>query len=280
MKKRKDDKKREDNRVLRSIAGSLEEAFSDDEPDEFNDDDVIFVDVPQKTRKGQGKKVFFFVCGLLVIFFAIIGIVSSSVYIANMASDIANNTALKNEFELYLYPLVATDPPTFEDSTGIPNSTLINAAISKILLTGDISNYEVDTGITYIPELDVETNAASLFGGSVEITHQTVGSVMERATYYPEKKAYGISTTNRTANYVPKVTEISNVGETYTLTVDYYPLTASIAGLEQHVASAKQMKYVVIKSAGDRKTVTSISFGEGSPFADISSNAASLDSSR
>ncbi len=255
----------EEKKVLRSIAGSLEEAFSETEND-FADEDVIVVDMPEKTVRGQGKKAFFFVCGLLVIIFAIIGIFSTVVFIKNTADDIANNTALKNEFELYLYPLVATDPPTFEEASTLSNSTIIRAAISKILLTGDISNYESDMGVTYIPELDVETNAASLFGGNISIQHETVGGVNERASYDPDKKAYGVSSTNRTANYVPKVKTIESVGDTYTLTVEYYPLSASIPGLDRQNEAVKEMKYVILKSAGDRKTVTSISFGDNNPL--------------
>ncbi|MCH5325405.1 MAG: hypothetical protein J1E39_09325 [Eubacterium sp.] len=271
MKNRRNRPPRQQSHVLHSIAGSLEEAFSETE-DEFAEEDVIVVDVPEKTRKGQGKEVFFFTCGLLVIVFAIIGIISTVIFTSNVANDIANQTALKNEFELYLYPLVATDPPTFEEAGTLTNSTIIRAAISKILLTGDISNYQTEAGLTYIPELDVETNATSLFGGDITIEHETVGSIMDRATYNPEMKAYAISSTNRTANYVPKITNIDSVGETFTLTVEYYPLSASIPGLENRNEVVKEMKYVVVKSAGDRKTVTSISFGGGNPYGDGSSN--------
>ena len=58
-------------------------------------------------------------------------------------------------------------------------------------------------------------------------------------------------------NYYPVVSKISNVGETYTLTVDYYPPTVSIPGLVNEQVSSKSMTYVITKS-GDKKIITSI----------------------
>ncbi len=274
---KKKNKPREEKHVLHSIAGSLEEALSENE-EEFAEDDVIVVDIPEKTHRVQGKKAFFFVCGLLIIFFTVIGIVSSVIFIKDTVGNAVNKTALKNEFELYLYPLVAVDTPTFEEAATLTNSTVIRAAISKILLTGDISNYEVDTGITYIPELDVEVNAAALFGTDIKIEHETVGSMNERASYNAEKKAYAVANTNRTANYVPKVTNIENVGDTYTLEVEYYPLSPSIPGLDDRNEPVKEMTYVVVKSAGDRKTVTSISFSGENHYGGVDSGSSDLSS--
>ena len=109
----------------------------------------------------------------------------------------------------------------------------------------------------YIPEFDVETAAKNIFGSSIEVKHQTVGHVQDLATYNAEKKVYIVADTNRIPNYYPQVSKIENVGETYTLTVDYYPPTVSIPGLVTEHVSSKSMTYVITTS-GDKKTITSI----------------------
>lgn len=245
-----------ENKVLHGLAGSLEEAFSED-VSEIEQDDVIVVDVPERKHKGIAKKVAYFLVGLLVIVFAVVGVVNTVIAASGAINRMANQTDLKEEFALYLYPIVATDPPSFEDASTLTQSTIIKAAVSRILLTGDTSNYETDTGVMYIPEFDVETAAKNIFGNSIEVTHQTVGHVQDLATYNSEKKVYIVADTNRVPNYYPQVSKIENVGETYTLTVDYYPPTVSIPGLVTDHVSSKSMTYVITKS-GDKKTIASI----------------------
>ncbi len=253
-------KRGEQSNVLHSIAGSLEEAFSED-VSEISEDDVIVVDVPEKPHRKRGKRIASFAVGLLVLVFAVVGIVNTVIGATGIIGDIANNTALKNEFALYLYPVVATDPPSFEKTETLTDSVIIKAAISRILLTGDTSNYNSDMGIMYIPEFDVETNAKNIFGNSVTFEHQTVGHVEDLATYFPEKKAYMVANSSRLPNYFPVVTEVSNVGETYTLTVEYYPPSVSIPGLDREQTAAKTMTYVIAKS-GDKKMITSIAINK------------------
>lgn len=273
-KKERVKKKRvESSNVLHGLAGSLEEAFSED-LSEISEDDVIVVDVPEKPKRKKGKRIAAFMAGVLVLVLAVVGLVNIIIGSVNMINDIADKTALKNEFALYLYPVVATDPPSFEKAETLTNSVIIKAAISKILLTGDTSNYDVDTGVMYIPEFDVETNAKNIFGNSITFEHQTVGHVEDLATYFPEKKAYMVSSSSRIPNYFPVVTEISNIGETYTLTIDYYPPSVSIPGLDREQTSVKTMTYVITKS-GDKKTITSIAIkkvNDGSQDDSSSSN--------
>lgn len=65
-----------ENKVLHGLAGSLEEAFSED-VSEIEQDEVIVVDVPERKHKGIAKKVAYFLVGLLVVIFAAVGIVNT-----------------------------------------------------------------------------------------------------------------------------------------------------------------------------------------------------------
>ena len=252
-------KKKQDDSVIHSFAGSLEQAFSEDLSELSGEEDVIVVDVPQKSPKTRKKhRTLYFIVGLLIVIFAVVGIVNTAIATVNGIQYVSNRTEEKNQFRLFLYPVVAIDPPSFEKTENIPNSIMINAALSKILLTQDTSKYNRDMGVIYIPEFDVETAAKSIYGGSITITHETVGSAQNEATYVPDKKAYSVSDSQRTPNYVPQITEISNVGETFTLTVEYYLPTVDIEGLSVKSESEKTMIYTVTKS-GERMTITSIS---------------------
>ncbi len=254
-------KKKHDDGILHGLAGSLEEAFGED-TSEIQQDDIIVVDVPEKKGNGKGKKTLFFIAGLTVIIFAILGIISTVLTISGAISDIANQTPLKNELTLYLYPIVATDPPSFEKAENLTSPSIIKAAISRIRLTGDMSKYQSEDGLIYIPEFDVETNVKSIFGGSIQFEHRTVGHIDDLATYIPDKKAYAVADMQLIPNYSLKITELSNIGETYTVTVDYYPPAVEIPGLNKEPESAKTMIYTIVKS-GDKKTITSLKMVEG-----------------
>ncbi len=102
--------KKSENKVLHGLAGSIEEALSED-PSEIEQDEVIVVDVPEHRHKGLAKKIAYFVVGLLIIVFAVVGAVNTVIAISGGIGRIANQTDLKEEFALYLYPVVATDPP-------------------------------------------------------------------------------------------------------------------------------------------------------------------------
>ncbi len=249
-------KKRNDENVLRSFAGSIDEAFSED-LSEISEEDVIVVDVPEKARSKKTGRIAMFIVGVAVLVFAVVGIVTTITGTVGIIGNIANNTGLKNEFQLFLYPAVATDIPTFEQSDTLANTTIIKTAITKIQLTGDMSKYQSDTGVLYIPEFDVETNAKSIFGGSITIEHQTVGFGADLATYDAEKKSYAVADFDRIPNYYPEILNLSSVGETFTVEVGYYPPTVQIAGLDKEPQLMKIMKYTVVKS-GDKKTITSV----------------------
>ena len=247
---------KKDDGILNGLAGSLEEAFSEDTSEILNED-IIVVDVPKKRDGKKRKQTLFFAAGLTTIVFAVIGIISTVLTVSSAISYIANRTALKDELTLFLYPIVATDPPSFEKAENLTSPSIIKASISRIRLTGDMSKYQSEDGLIYIPEFDVETNAKAIFGSAIQFEHRTVGHVDDLATYVPDKKAYAVADMQLVPNYSLEITELSNVGETHTVTVDYYPPTVDIPGLDKKPESIKTMTYTIVKT-GDKKTITSL----------------------
>ena len=53
------------------------------------------------------------------------------------------------------------------------------------------------------------------------------------------------------------------MGETYTVTVDYFPPSIDIPGLDREPESLKTMIYTIVVS-GDKKTITSLKIAESS----------------
>lgn len=246
------------NPVIRSLAGSLTEAFSEDFT-EIADEDIIVCEIKEKPKKYSGKKAFYFMAGVLTILFAFVGLVTTIRGVIDFTQSIADNRALKTEFALFVYPAVATDIPTFDEIENLPQTTVIKAAIAKIMLLNDTSSYKSDVSTIFIPAYDIENTAKSLFGYGCVVEHQSVGLLDNRYEYNAETKTYSIPSNARIANYSPEITEISNVGDLYTLTVAYYPPSTVIEGMDIERKAGKVMTYVVSKT-GDMKSIVSITF--------------------
>ena len=101
----------------------------------------------------------------------------------------------------------------------------------------------------YVPAVDVEFNIRAIFGNAVEINHQTVGSASTSFTYNEDTNTYLVPISPRYTAYSPVITDISNVGELYTVRVKYMPPTAlAIEGIKLHDEATKVMEYTLSKA--------------------------------
>ncbi len=245
---------KEHETILSSLAGALDEDYSEIE-------EVMSPQQPSETTKTKypvSQKIFFCV-GVFILAMAIVGIVSTVNFTANFIGEIADQTSLKNEFAVFVYPVVASDPPAFENIEDLPSSTIINCSIWQIVLSGNTENYEiVDEYFMSVPEIDVEAAAASLFGYGFVMEHQTVGFGNTVFEYVADTKSYTVPINPALNSYSPRITELSNVGELYTVTVEYMPPSAlAIAGIETENDPDKTMIYTISKSKG-KMTINSI----------------------
>lgn len=251
------------HKIIGQLMGTLEEAL-DENIEEIDAAEFTEPEAPAKEKRHRAKQRLFFSLGVFVIVMAIIGCISTVSFVANLAHSIADNSSLKNEFAAFLYPVVASDAPTFDSVENIPNKTKINCAIWNIILNGENSTYEKQNGYMTVPEIDVEQNVKFLFGTSITVEHQTVGDIELLFEYDSERKSYTVPESPRYIAYSPYITEISNVGESYTLTVGYLPpMVASVAGVENiEVNPEKYMQYKVTR-VGNKCTLTSIMYTDG-----------------
>lgn len=207
-----------------------------------------FEEEPEKQPERPNK--FYLVFAVFIIVMSIIGMVSTVRFGIRTANEIANQTSLKNEIALFLYPIVTVDPPEFTEIEEIPSSVIVESAIWRIILTGDNSNYEkLYNTYMYVPAVDVEFSIKTLYGPSAEIIHQTVGSASSAFTYVENQNSYLVPISPRYTAYSPVVTDISNIGELYTVTVEYMPPTAlAIEGIKLENTTTKTMVYTLSKS--------------------------------
>ena len=193
---------------------------------------------------------FYLVFAVFVIIMSVIGVISTVDFISDKVSDIANRTELKNEIALFLYPIVSVDPPDCDTVDELPSTIVVEAAIWRIILTGDNSNYErLYNNYMYVPAVDVEYSVRSIFGNSVKIEHQTVGTMDIMFTYNQEMNSYLVPVNPHYTAYSPRVTEVTNIGELYTATVEYIPPSAlAVEGIEFENQATKTMVYTLSKS--------------------------------
>ena len=208
------------------------------------------------TEEAPIPNKFYLVFAVFVIIMSVIGVVSTVNFCRDKIDDIVNQTDLKNDIALFLYPLVSVDPPDCASVDELPSSIVVESAIWRIILTGSNDNYEkLYNSYMYVPAVDVEYSIRSIFGGSVEIQHQTVGGADTMFTYVPDSNSYLVPINPRYTAYSPRITQISNVGELYTVTVDYIPPSAlAIEGIEFENKPTKTMIYTLSKS----KNVTTL----------------------
>lgn len=230
---------------IRNINEALSE--TDDEiNDGINNGEII---EEQETQVKRPNK-FYLVFAVFIIIMSIIGVISTVNFCRDFISDIANQTDLKNDIGIFLYPVVSVDPPECKDVTELPSSIIVESALWRIILTGDNSNYEkLYNSYMYVPAVDVEFAIRSMYGNSVIIEHQTVGNSDVGFTYITDSNSYLVPINPRYSAYSPRVTEVSNVGELYTVRVEYIPPSAlSIEGIGFESKATKTMVFTLSKN--------------------------------
>ena len=259
MKKQAKEPREKNSRVLDSLEGSVAEVEEElDVREEAEGEDSAF-DPSAPTLKNRKT---LFAVGIIVIILAIVGLITTVRFAAGVISDIANQTALKNEFAAFLYPMVITDGPAFESPESTPSSVIINAAIWRIIMNGDTDKYESDGMSMTISEIDVESSAAALFGYGINIEHQTVGVGENIFEYNAAAKSYKVPTDPNYNTYWPRVSQISNVGELFTVTVEYMPPSMyATEGMDYQLEPDKVMVYTVSRTAS-AMTIQSLRYSE------------------
>ncbi len=262
--KRKDAaRKKEQNaeKVIDQLFGSLDDD-TDIEGDIAelggNTSDDVEVQIPQPVK----KKKFFFGFAVFVIVMAIIGCISTVRFIGSVTEQLLDNSSLKNEFAQFIFPVVVNDIAPFESVEEIPNTSKITCAIWNILIKKDTAPYDSQgTGQLTIPEYDVTASCKEIFGSTVSLEHQSVGTGEVRFTYDEETHTYNASKNIRYLTYAPQIAEMTEENGVYHLIVGYLPpALATVTGINNmEVSPDKYMEYIINHWDG-KSTLVSVKF--------------------
>lgn len=261
MSKKKKSAEQHNDEVLSELFGNIEDIDNDFENDitemgDMPDDDIKTAEPPKKHR-------FFFGFAIFTVVMAIIGVISCVVVISGAIRSIVDNTSLKKEFEKFLLPVVANDIPAFNEPNELSDSAKIRCSVWNILINKDLTEYGINTenGQYRIPEYDVDKSCIELFGSGVTINHRSINYGDLQFSYSADNHVYTCTRDFRYLNYAPKISDLSEQGGVYTLTVEYISPSLSMLAEELDIESTsdKSMIYSVTRVDG-QITVQSVDF--------------------
>ena len=161
--------------------------------------------------------------GAIVFAMAVIGTITVAIFSFNLTGRLLDNTKAKQKLEHFLLPVVMLDPGDFASPQQADPLMLLQSSIWSVLLSknrGDL--VENDQGYV-VTASDVDVQAAKLFGADIRLHHQGIDNYEEQINYDEETKSYTIPVISQMAVYTPRILNISNKGDLYTLEVGYVP---------------------------------------------------------
>ena len=155
----------------------------------------------------------------VLILLGVVSVISAGVRLGGKLFD---DTKEKQQYEKLLAPVVMLDPVPFDSLETADQNMLLQAAIWETIYTEDISQYERDdAGALILPAVDIDKNAARLFGPSYALEHHTFDANGMQFVYDEEKSGYIIPITGTTSAYTPKVVKIKKSVKEKRVTVGY-----------------------------------------------------------
>ncbi len=217
-----------------------------------------------KKRKLSRKEFFTAILGIVVCFFVVIGIISTATFAVNTANEWINSTKLKEEMAYVVFPLVIIDAPEFDSPEKLDSSVIISSSIWKLILEDSTKDKYIkdDVGGMTVPDTDVEYYVRMLYGNDVEIVHQTISDSAVEMSYDAESKSYRVESTPVLLPYTPRVDEIHQEGDIYTLKVSYILPDVTWSLSSNHKEIVEKVMEFKVKKVDDHYQILSLSMLE------------------
>ncbi len=171
------------------------------------------------------KKKWAFPVGIVIVLFALVGVISVIVLAARGIADITDNSEKFTEYEQFLAPVVMNDPDPFDDVSKAEMTQLLDATIWALMNSDiDPDEYEYaegDTSGLIVPQKDIEKQFKKLFGEDVKPVHSTVEGGTYTFTYDEAKQSYIVPLTGVMPTFIPRVISQDKKGDSTILTVGY-----------------------------------------------------------
>ena len=165
--------------------------------------------------------------GIIVIIFALIGLIAVIGATVRFIKAKADDTAAKARYEEMLKPVVMFDPDPFDDLTQANKSQLLYSAIWSLLSDeAGMSKYPYSQGETIgilVPQADIEKAFTGLYGNEIDLAslHSSIDMSGYDITYDAAQKSYILPITGVEAIYTPQVIGIDKQGTSVILNVGY-----------------------------------------------------------
>ncbi len=168
------------------------------------------------------KKKAPFIIGLIVLIFAITGVVSIVDFAVSRFSTGEEETVDYSEYADFLTWVVGVDPAPFSDITNADKDTLRNIAICT-LLSDDVKtgDYNVTEDGLIVPAADVEKYYFDMFGADVGIIHASVVGYGYEFTYNAGDNTYTVPLTGVTPPFSVRIESVEKTGGLAVLRVGY-----------------------------------------------------------
>lgn len=249
--------KRKSHEHRASLKTALDSAL-DVDVSESEDDTEVLKPFPKSRR--TRTRTLYFTLGIVVSILSVVGLISSVHFAYDVIYGVVDNSAQKEEFAAYIYPVIIADPPAVDTATQLSSDTVLTAAIWDIILYADKDKYTQEYGNITVPQVDVENHAARLFGSGLRFEHKTLGDIVLPFYYNEETASYMIPVSPQFFPYSPRVEEISRDGDVYILRVGY--ISPSPAWMVRNDAEEqeadKYMTYTLKKNSNGTYTILSI----------------------
>ncbi|MCD7784979.1 MAG: hypothetical protein LUH18_05290 [Oscillospiraceae bacterium] len=167
------------------------------------------------------SQIFSAIFGLIVLGFAIFGVVTAVIDYRDYVESKNDNSALINSLERLVLPLSAADVPSFESTSLLNQDVIITAACWDVILNPS-STYTSENGYYSISYFEIDSRIIKLFGSGLSYTHGTVGDEELSFKYDESTGMYSIPVSPRSMAYYAVVQRIEATDDGYTIEIAYY----------------------------------------------------------
>lgn len=246
-----EERKQEAGKIKQALGEALDESADELVHSESNM-------TAQVAKKISLKQIASSLFGFFVLVFAIVGIVSCSMYITNYIDRRNDDSALRTQLTDLVAPLTAMDASTFENVNSISEDVLLTAACWDIIINPS-SNYTAENGYYTISYLEIDKRITSLFGSSLSYTHKTVGDEELLFEYNDETGTYSIPAHSRMPSYTASIVEYAPTADGYKIKVAY---TMPIYEFINATSSADKVMLYTVKSSDTGYIISSLELSE------------------
>jgi len=242
--------------TLTTISTALDENV--DEISSLSENKNYTNETATPSKKRIYNRRMYYLTGLAFTFMSIIGLIFSISFCVNVIRRFTDNTAQKEKFARYIYPLVVTDIPPYESVDKLSDEHIITAAIWDLIMYGDLDKYENNFDVITVPAIDIERHATKLFGDKLTFNHKTFTTSSINFYYDEDMKAYNIPTLPTYYSYIPEIEKIEKDGKQFNLLVAYKRDTPSWHAVRENknTTVSKYIEFVVLEEDNNYKVLS------------------------